>query len=287
MNKIALLLGLLLAESVVADDIIIVLDTSGSMSTRMQVGETRMKVAQNALTDVLTKLPPTTHIGLITFDGWAYKLGPINKEQITAAIKATTASKSHTPLWQYIKYGADALLQERQKNNNVGRYKLVVVTDGEANDSENNYLTDIKNRGLIVDAIGMDMRSDHSLKNKVNGYYMRGDDPSSLTESVGKAVAEKSFSDAATGDEKEALEMIAAMPDKFSLAVVQGLSLFQNQPIGEKPPLVSVDADTGNVVVPAAAPVAAAPEEGGSGILWLGIVIVGAAIVFFIWLANQ
>lgn len=286
MNKIALLLGLLLAESVaVADDIIIVLDTSSSMRTKMQVGKTRMKVAQNALADVLTKLPPTTHIGLITFDGWAYKLGPINKEQLAAAIEATTASKSSTPLWQYIKYGADALLQERQKNNNVGRYKLVVVTDGEANDSEKNYLTDIKNRGLIVDAIGMDMREDHSLKNKVNGFYMRGDDPSSVTESVSKAVAEKSFSDAATGDEKEALEMIAAMPDKFSVAVVQGLSLFQNQPIGEKPPLVSIDADTGNVVVPAAAPVAAA-TEGGSGIIWLGIIMVGAVIVFFIWLSR-
>ena len=247
MKRLLLVLAFLAWTGTVhADNIVVLLDTSQSMETTMRVGKTRMEVAHAALIDVLSKVPPSTNVGVLTFGGWVYELGPVDQARLQQAVLAAKPNGG-TPLWAYIKTGANKLLEARQSNNNLGVYKLVVVTDVEAQDGDLaedqrngklGYLNDIKNRGLIIDAIGLDMKGDHKLATQVNGSYMRGDDPASLKAAVQQSVAEIKLSDAGSQD---LLAEINGLPDEFSRGVLVGLGVFQNQGIGEDPPKLQFD----------------------------------------------
>jgi hypothetical protein len=249
MKTFALLFVLCLSSVAYADDhIVIVFDTSGSMDTRMSGGKTRMKTAQDALVGVLSKVPDSTKVGILSFGGWIYDLQPVDRPKLEKAIHATRAGGG-TPLYEYIAIGATRLLKERQNQGNVGSYKLLIVTDGLAGDSGLNsnsrfkdgstkpgVLRDVLNRGIVVDAIGLDMPGDHPLSKEINGAYMRGDDPNSLSKAIAKSVAEVGFGGSKDASD-EAFREIADLPEGFVMATLKGLTTFTNQPIGEKPPV--------------------------------------------------
>lgn len=303
MRYLTLLLALLFfAASAAADDyIVIVLDTSGSMGDRMDSGDTRMVVAQNALIEVLSKVPDTTRVGILSFEGWAYDIQEVNRARLTQAIRATR-SRGGTPLYEYLRLGGTRLLQERQKQGNVGFYKIIVVTDGEANDeplnSEGTFrngtrkpgvLEDIMSRSLVVDTIGLDMSGDHSLKELINGQYMSGDDPETLTQAVQKALAEVGYGDSKDTAE-DAFAELSDLPDEFFVVANKALTTYQNHPIGEMPPVVTITA-SGEVTqapIPATVEVPELGEEGiGFGtIMMIGVVIL-VAVVGLILLSGR
>lgn len=239
-----LLVGLffLVCSSAIAADnnLVIVLDTSSSMNERMAIGRSRMDVVKDVLVNVLKDVPDNTHVGIVTFQGWIYEFGPVNKTNIEQSIRNVEPFGA-TPLWQYIKVGTDRLLEAREKNSNSGVYKLVVATDGEAGDaylaergdSGIGYLADIKNRGIVIDAIGVDMAQDHSLATQVNGSYMNGDDPRSLRQAVQRAVAEVKFEDIKFDVDFQA---IADLPEEFAAGAVAAVSTYQNHPVGDEAP---------------------------------------------------
>jgi hypothetical protein len=147
--------------------------------------------------------------------------------------------------------GADRLLIERQKANNIGTYKLIIATDVEADESDKVInqegqfpdgsikpaaIRDIVNRGIIIDALGIEMKSTHSLKQDINGLYMSGDDRNTIEQSLSKSVAEVGFN---TTDKttKEAFETIAILPDNFAKGLIGGLTEFRNYPIQTQPPI--------------------------------------------------
>jgi uncharacterized protein YegL len=172
------------------DNIVVLLDTSGSMADRMRdTGRSRIEAARSALYQLAEQLPADTNIGLLTFQGWQYQLGPLDKEKFRTAV-AKAGANGGTPLGEYMKAGADVLLQQRAKSP-TGIYKLVIVTDGDATDGAamHKNFADILRRGLLVDSIGVDMGSDHALS-KGSHRYMRADDEESLAKAVSKAVGE-------------------------------------------------------------------------------------------------
>lgn len=284
---------MMICTAVRADDhIVIVFDTSGSMENTMRgVGKTRMAVAKQCLKDVLGKLPATTKVGILTFAGWAYELGTIDKAKMTAAIN-NCRSDGSTPLYAHIKQGGTRLLQERARQNNIGSYKLIVVTDGAAdnddallnNDSKWNdglpkpgVIRDILNRGITIDTIGLEIGGDHALAKQINGSYMRGDDPSSLTQGLAKAVAEVGFNgkDAAS---EEFFNELNGMPEVFVKATIQGLTDLPNHPIGERAPIKVVHED-GTITEQEN------PDQPGGSYrgLWVAIIIIsGSLTVFFV-----
>ncbi|HCV98396.1 MAG TPA: hypothetical protein DGJ56_03765, partial [Verrucomicrobiales bacterium] len=221
------------AEVQVTDNVVVVVDASGSMGTPMRGTNTdRMSVAKDALKQVLGQIPSSTHVGVLVFPNgnWVYPLAPRNNERLNGAIDSIT-SQGGTPLGEYMKQGADALLEARKKQFGYGTYRLLVVTDGEANDAGlvDGYTPDIISRGITIDAIGVEMQSQHTLATIVHS-YRSADDPESLRQAINEVFAEVSAADAGTTGEN-AFEMIADLPGETASAMLKTLSTTGNEPI--------------------------------------------------------
>jgi uncharacterized protein YegL len=223
------------------DSVVIVLDASGSMKgtlagTRMD----KMTAAKAALKEVLGKVPQRTHIGLLVFsaanlrDDWAYPLGPRNDAELMKAIDLPQPSQG-TPLGKYIKKGADRLLEERAKNFGYGTYRLLVVTDGEAQDQNlvDRYTPELIARGITVDVIGVGMKQTHTLATKVHS-YRAANDPASLSRALSEIFAEVS-NNTTDVTRAEAFDLIAPLPNNVAMAMLQALSTTGNHPLGTKP----------------------------------------------------
>lgn len=251
LNQLGALLGAVLAglwaaplgqaQVQVTDNVVVVVDASGSMGAPMG-GSTRMSVAKNALKQVLDQIPDTTHVGILVFPrgNWVYPLGP-RKESMLAGAIDSIQSGGGTPLGDYMKRGADALLEARKKQFGYGTYRLLVVTDGEAGDARQveAYTPDIISRGITIDCIGVEMASRHTLATKVHS-YRNANDPESLKQAISEVFAEVASGDAGPGGEN-AFELITDLPEATASAMLQSLSTSGNQPIGEGPVMRSVE----------------------------------------------
>ncbi len=302
---LALALVVAMTGQTMADDFIVfVVDSSGSMGDRMSGGKTRMVTAQDALIEVVSQVPNNTRIGILTFDGWVYDLQKVDRTKITKAIRSIRPGGG-TPLYEYIRGGATRLLKERENRLNKGTYRLVIVTDGAAGDDRLNrtsefgdgttrlgVMDDIARRRIGVDAIGLDMEGDHAIsdiiKSKNLGTYMKGNDPKSLRRSLEKAVAEITLSGKDT--DESAFKELDQLPDAFFFVAIKGLTTNQNHPIGEKPPIVTVNAETGVITTtpdPGNEKVPELGEEdaggGGMAILYIvgGVLAAILLLVFF------
>lgn len=222
---------LIRAEVQVTDNVIVVVDASGSMGTPMG-GTDRMSVAREALKQVLGQVPESTHIGVLVFPrgDWVYPLGSRVEQRLNTAIDSIR-SGGGTPLGSYMKRGADALLKARQKQFGYGTYRLLVVTDGEANDRNlvEGYTPDIISRGITIDVIGVDMESEHTLATKVHT-YRSADNPDSLRQAITEVFAEVSSADTGQTDE-DAFELIADLPKQTASEMLKSLSTTGNDPI--------------------------------------------------------
>ena len=219
------------------ENVVIVLDNSGSMNDRMSNGKSRMETAKSALVKVLKQFGPDTKLGVLLLNGaysqerWAIPLEPLSPPQAIRKVESLNASGG-TPLGERMKDGADALLQLREKQK-YGTYRLLIVTDGEANDSRllNAYLPDVLSRGLIVDAIGVDMKQDHSLAKHVHS-YRRADDDAALDKALQEVFAERADPNQPGSDDEYAL--LDGIENGMVEEVLMELSKPNNAPIQER-----------------------------------------------------
>jgi len=238
---LAMITGLPAMAGINDNNVVIVLDASGSMNNSM--GGTTIKkldAAKSALREVLKEVPMDTNIGLLVFSSknasadWLYRLGPREDTRLLMAINQLKAG-GKTPLGEYIKKGADRLLEKRTEQFNYGTYRLLIVTDGEASDTNllHRYLPDVLSRGITIDVIGVDMAGNHTLANQVHS-YRRADDPSMLKKAVAEVFAEVADMDSGAADE-DAFSQIAPIPNEMATAMLKALSSSGNHPIGDQP----------------------------------------------------
>ncbi len=217
-----------------SDSVVIVLDDSGSMNERMSGGVRRIEAAKKAIETVLKQFPADTKLGLLLLNGdrskqhWAIPLEHLSVPQATRKVESVMADGG-TPLGDRMREGADALLQLREKQI-YGNYRLLIVTDGEATDAKllALYLPDVLSRGLIVDAIGVDMKQNHSLATRVHS-YRRADDGVALSKAIQEVFAEKVDSTAANSSADFAL--LQAFDDDTAKEALIALSKPNNTPI--------------------------------------------------------
>lgn len=220
-------------------NVVVVFDGSGSMGDRFTKSSERiskMEAAKRALIQMVDTLPSNTNLGIICFsknvNGWLVELGPLNKESAKGKIREVVEGGG-TPLGRYMKDGANALLKLREKQKGIGTYKMVIITDGEAQDDIIAPLTGsygIIAKGLKAEAIGVDMHSKHTLATKIP--YHSAENSDQLNTAVKEVLAEST----GANDHSEDYDLIAPLPPEIAVAAIGALAEYDNAPIGEKSP---------------------------------------------------
>ena len=252
MRKFVMLFSMLLiftsialaADKQLKDNLIVLIDCSGSMDGN------KLTQAKTALRQVLKTLPKNTNFGLLTFgekSGWVYELGPVNEAKLNQAINSLRA-EGGTPLGTYMKIAADRLLKQRTEQLGYGTYRLLVITDGEANneapDLVDNYTHQIIAKGITVDAIGVFMASNHTLANKVHS-YRKAKDAATLEKAISEVLAEITEDDT-DNIGQDAFQEIAGLTEESADAILKAYPVYNNEPITNKPIIDHVSGENPN-----------------------------------------
>ncbi len=273
------------------DNIVVILDASGSMQDKFSGDRTKskMEAAKEALQEVLAKVPDDTYIGLLVFSGaniqneWMYPLGAKDTQKLIAAIHLPQPS-GNTPLGKYIRIGANRLLEQREKQYNYGNYRLLVVTDGEASDADKvkHYTPEILNRQIRIDVIGVDMKTDHMLA-KVVDSYRKADNPGELVAAVSQILAETGDTGTDVGGE-DAFEYIAPLSSEIAVDLIQQLTTPpSNMEIAVKPMEVTPTQTT----TPRKSPTPQRRDTGNQGTLWFVAILVVLSVIGFLVFRNR
>jgi uncharacterized protein YegL len=231
---LSLMLGSLGSIAHAADHVVIILDDSGSMNEAMAGNIRKMDAAKRALVKVVEQIPDTTNVGILLLNGarannhWLVPLGALDKKNATIKVNSIGANGG-TPLGEAMRIASDQLLQARNKSV-YGTYRLIVVTDGEATDKVllDQYLPDILSRGLIVDAIGVNMAGNHSLATQVHS-YRRADDEAALSNAIVEILAESSGDNSGSSDSD--FELLNALNDVDAGEILKALAKPNNDPV--------------------------------------------------------
>jgi uncharacterized protein YoaH (UPF0181 family) len=194
----------------------------------------RIDAAKSSLSQVIQQIAPETNLGILLLNGarvnnhWYIPIGPVNPQEAINRINGLQANGG-TPLGEALRIASDELLAIRSKKI-YGTYRLIVVTDGEASDQVllDQYLPDILSRGILIDAIGVDMRGDHSLATKVHS-YRRADDQASLANAIQEIMAERNGDDQA-GDQQD-FAMLDGLGDLDVAEVLKALAKPNNDKV--------------------------------------------------------
>lgn len=277
MRKILAALLLLLAaadgrgQDVFVDNVVIVLDASGSMDEPMidAHGKSvkKMDAAKAALYQAVQQLPPSANVGLLVFSArnvkepWLYPLGPRVDQKLRDAIYLPQPGDG-TPLGTYIKMGMNRLVEAWKKQHGYGSYRLLVVTDGEANNEPaelvDQCVRETIMNGIRIDAIGVKMQDRHTLATKVHS-YRSASDPQALMKAVKEVFAEVGGSGRDTAAGADAFNDLGGIPDEVAAGMLKALADTKMYKFGERPP---PGAESKTV---AAAPEAPAAPFAGNG----------------------
>jgi len=226
------------------DFVVIVLDASGSMAGRIAPNSTldRMTAAKQALLKVSQKVTTNTHIGLLVFsdprlkDDWVYPLGACNSARLRQAILQPQPGAG-TPLGAYLKKGADRLLKARAEHHGYGTYRLIVVTDGEAQDPDlvDRFTPEITRKGLTLDVIGVAMAQRHALARHAHS-YRAANDPVAMDRALSEVFAEIGGKDGRGGVSEADFELLKPLPIPVAAAALEALSKLENSLIGDASP---------------------------------------------------
>lgn len=278
------------------DNIVVILDASGSMRDKFRADQTKSKMdaAKEALQEVLTKIPDGTNIGVLVFSGrnvsneWVYPLGPKDTNRLIEAINLLHP-QGGTPLGRYIRIGANRLLEQREKQYNYGNFRLLIVTDGEAQDPEKvaKYTPEILNRQIRVDVIGVDMKTDHQLAQEADS-YRKADNPGELVAAVSQILAEAGDTNSDV-DGEDAFEYIAPLTREIAVDLIQRITTPpSNSAIAiETTATVPTQPKSPTQQQPIQQPIQKSSRGGNSGWILIGIVIIVVGYIIFRRMGRQ
>jgi Ca-activated chloride channel family protein len=167
------------AEVSLARNFYFIFDGSGSMADPLgracsgdKKAARKIDGAQAAVAEFMKAVPPAIHLGLYVFDSRrraeVLPLGADNREPFLKAVDDVRAGGG-TPLAEAIRAGTDALVKQYQKQLGYGEFRLVVVTDGIADDIPA-AATYAAQRGIPIYAIGLCIGADHPLRRYAVSY---------------------------------------------------------------------------------------------------------------------
>ena len=137
-------------------NVLLIVDASGSMSTKIGNGQTRLIAAKSAVSDLVKQMPADSHLGLMLYGHRRAKdcsdielvtpVGANNSNNIITRVNAVDA-KGETPIADSLRQAAKAFSALKGQDNHV-----VLVTDGieECKGDPCAAATEVKNSGLDV-----------------------------------------------------------------------------------------------------------------------------------------
>lgn len=192
-------------EASLAANYYVVFDGSGSMRRSLgtdcrgnQQFRNKLEGGKWALREFAAKLPQEANVGLYVFDAHGRNervtLDTNNRTQFLQAVNEIKSSGG-TPLAESITVGTDKLVEQYKKQLGYGEYRLVVVTDGEADGIPQaaRYAT---SRNIPIYAIGLCIGNNHPLRSYAAS-YRAADSPEDLARGLEETLAELPSFDAA------------------------------------------------------------------------------------------
>jgi hypothetical protein len=187
-----------------------IFDGSGSMRDKLssdcggdKTFARKLEGAKWAVAEFLKKVPADVNLGLYVFDEKhasksecnVLPLGPNNITAFLQAINDVEAGGG-TPLARAIQFGAEVLAQQKAKQLGYGEFRLIVVTDGLADDIPQaaEFATE---KEIPIYAIGLCIQEDHPLRQYAVS-YRAADNFEDLAKALEATVAETEFYDAKT-----------------------------------------------------------------------------------------
>ena len=154
--------------------------------------------AKWAVNEFMKNVPKNVNLGLFVFDARGERevlpLGPNNRQKFLDDINAVQA-KNGTPLGDAIGKGALALAKQYKRQLGYGEYKLIVITDGEADDRIENGITTAMKYNIPIYTIGFGIGPTHSLR-KYSISYRSADSAKQVESALEQAAAELDVFDA-------------------------------------------------------------------------------------------
>ncbi len=196
-----------------------IFDGSGSMRDPLssdcggdQTFQRKLEGAKWAVAAFLKKVPEDVNLGLYVFDenhrnrsqSEVVPLGPGNLAAFLQAVNAIEAGGG-TPLAYAIRCGTEILARQREKQLGYGEFRLIVVTDGLADEIPIAAEYATKN-AIPIYAIGLCIKEDHPLRRYAVS-YRAADNFQDLAKALEATVAETEFYDAKTFEALGAQEM--------------------------------------------------------------------------------
>ncbi len=188
-----------------------VFDGSGSMKDppKSSAGSDRrfnskIEGAKWAVTEFMKNVPENVNLGLFVFDNRGERevlpLGPNNRAEFLQDINHVDASGS-TPLGDAISKGSTALARQYHNQMGYGDYRLIVITDGEADDNINKGIAKALKYNIPIYTIGFGIGPKHSLR-KYSISYRSADSAKQVENALEEAAAELDVFDATTFKKK-------------------------------------------------------------------------------------
>ena len=167
------------ATAVLTRNFYFVFDGSGSMADSPDgscVGDqrfsTKIEGAKWAVREFISKVPDDVNLGLYVFDDNGTRevvsLGPGNRNKFIKEIENIRASGG-TPLARGMYSATEQLVNQYKKQLGYGEYRLVVVTDGQADSIPEASLNAIR-YGVPIYAIGLCIGDNHPLRQYALSY---------------------------------------------------------------------------------------------------------------------
>ena len=188
-----------------------IFDGSGSMRDPLgrdcggdQSFKRKLEGAKWAVAEFLKKVPEDVNLGLYVFDEHHVppqpncEVVPLASNNMTAFLQAinNVEAGGGTPLSRAIQFGAEVLAKQKAKQLGYGEFRLVVVTDGLADDIPQaaEFATE---KEIPIYAIGLCIQEDHPLRQYAVS-YRAANSFEDLAKALEATVAETEFYDAKT-----------------------------------------------------------------------------------------
>ncbi|TFG88642.1 MAG: VWA domain-containing protein, partial [Candidatus Atribacteria bacterium] len=170
-----------------------VFDSSGSMNSKVS-GKRKIDGAKEAVASFMRAVPQEDNLGLYVYDGSGGRevlpLGPGNHKSFLEEIQKLRPDGG-TPLAKAVHFGTDHLVEQYKKQLGYGEFRLIIVTDGEA-DVMDDFLESLRyatSYRIPIYAIGIDVELDNCLRDYAV-YYAEAHDYQQLQKALQDTLAE-------------------------------------------------------------------------------------------------